>query len=129
MDFTFPAFAPSFQLSGFLFIFKSLLFLTILSYCGVRVLLVLKQPGPGDGAAESWNSMKRKAFKVIVITLVFNSCTQLLQIMVMGPALLQASLQLILQATLFGLAISIISSFITPLLYLHRAGKLPCIEF
>ncbi|KAF6739256.1 Succinate--hydroxymethylglutarate CoA-transferase [Oryzias melastigma] len=114
-----------------LLICKSLLFFFILLYCGMRVLYVLKRPGPGDGGhgAESWNSMKKKAFKVIMITLVFNSSTQLLQLSLLGPVILYASITLILQITLVSLCISIVSSFITPLLYLHRAGKLPCINF
>ncbi|XP_017158648.1 P2Y purinoceptor 8-like [Poecilia reticulata] len=126
LDFMFPFLGPSITVSACYFIVKSLLFLSVLSYCSVRVLLVLKQPGPGDG---SRSAMKRKAFKVIIITLGFNSATQLLQILVLGPTVLTASLLLILQLTLFGLSISIISSFITPLLFLHRAGKLPCITF
>lgn len=116
---------------AFLLISKSLVFFLILLYCGMRVLYVLKQPAPGDGVhgAESWNSMKKKAFKVIMITLVFNSSTQLLQLSLLGPVVLYASLTLILQITLVSMSISIISSFITPVLYLHRAGKLPCIKF
>lgn len=131
LDFMFPFLGPSLTVSACYLIAKSLLFLSTLSYCGVRVLLVLQQPGPGDGSrsAVSWSAMKRKAFKVIVITLGFNSATQLLQILMLGPTVLTASLLLILQLTLFALSISITSSFITPLLFLHRARKLPCINF
>ncbi|MEQ2215573.1 hypothetical protein XENOCAPTIV_002864 [Xenoophorus captivus] len=128
LDFIFPAFGLSLTVSACYFIAKSLLFLTILSYCGIRVLLILKQPGPSI-RSENWNTMKRKAFKVIIITLMFNSTTQLLQTLMLGPTVLSASLLVILQLTLFALSISIISSFITPLVYLHRAGKLPCIKF
>lgn len=131
LDFLYPLLQLPRAVGACYLIAKSLFFLGVLSYCGVRVLLVLKQPGPGDGSgsAENWNAMKRKAFKVIVITLVFNSATQLVQSLVLGPIAHSAPLLLVMQLTLFGLAISILSSFITPLLYLHRAGKLPCISF
>ncbi|XP_038566609.1 proteinase-activated receptor 3 [Micropterus salmoides] len=126
---------PAFHLStihlSYALISKSLFFLVVMLYCGVRVLCVLKQPGPGDGDGdrESRNSIKRKAFKVIMITLVFTSTTQFLQVFILGPTVLYASQQAVLQVTLVSLSINIVSVFITPLLYLHRVGKLPCIKF
>ena len=109
----------------------SMFFLVFMLYCGIHVLCVLKQPGPGDGDrdGESWNSMKRKAFKVIMITLVFTNTSLFLRVFILGPTLLYASQQVLLQVILISLANSIVSGFITPLLYLHRAGKLPCIKF
>lgn len=106
----------------------SLFFLVLMLYCGVHILCVLKQLVPGDGGRDR-NSMKRKAFKLIIITLVFNSTTQVLWVVVLRPTLLHASQQVVLLVTLLNLSISIVSKFITPLLYLHRAGKLPCIKF
>ncbi|XP_013878056.1 somatostatin receptor type 5 [Austrofundulus limnaeus] len=126
----FRAFVLSFDISVYFFIAKSLLFFFVLLYCGISVLLVLKQPGPGDKVrnSENSNSMKRKAFKVIAVTLVFTSMTQLLQVTMLGPTILQPSLKLLLQVTLFSLAVNILSSFVTPLLFLQRAKKLVCIQ-
>ncbi|XP_017260059.1 cysteinyl leukotriene receptor 2 [Kryptolebias marmoratus] len=131
LNLIYRVFVTSLNNLAYFFIAKSLLFFSILSYCGICVLLILKQPSPGDGVRSSgnWNSMKRKAFKVIIITLVFNSVTQLLQMTMLGPTVLHTSLKLILQIMLFNLAVNISSSFITPLLFLQRAGKLPCIKF
>lgn len=129
------SFVPSFTLSpiqsAYLVISNSLFFLLLMLYCGIRVLCVLKQPGPSDGGRhhESQNSMKRKAFKVIMITLVFTSSTQLIRLFMLGPTLMYAPQYILLQITLVTMAVSIISGFITPLMYLHRAGKLPCIKF
>lgn len=105
----------------------SLCFLVLMLYCGIHILCVLKQPAPGDGGRDR-NSMKRKAFKVIVITLVFTSTIQVLRVFILGPTLLFASQQDILLVVLLSLSISIVGGFITPLLYLHRAEKLPCIK-
>lgn len=126
-----PVFTLSTIQSIYLLISVSLFFLVLMLYCSVRVLCVLKQPGPGDGDkdGESQNSMKRKAFKIILITLVFNSTTQFLRVFMLGPTLLCASQQAALQVTLVSLSICIVSGLNTPLLYLHRAGKLPCIKF
>lgn len=126
-----PTFTYSPVQSAFLVISNSLFFLLLMLYCGIRVLCVLKQPGPGDGDRhhESQNSMKRKAFKVIMITLVFTSSIQLIRLFMLGPTLLYAPQYILLQITLVTVAVNIISGFITPLMYLHRAGKLPCIKF
>ncbi|XP_060920298.1 uncharacterized protein LOC132994140 [Labrus mixtus] len=115
----------------YLFIFKAAFFLVIMLYFGVHALCVLKQPGPGDGGREreSQNSMKRKAFKVIMITQGFSILTLSLQVFVLAPTLMHASAHVFIKVLLASLLISIISGFIPPLLYLHRAGKLPCIKF
>ncbi|XP_029135563.1 P2Y purinoceptor 8 [Labrus bergylta] len=115
----------------YMFIFKAAFFLVIMLYFGVHALCVLKQPGPGDRGREreSQNSMKRKAFKVIMITQGFSILTLSLQVFVLAPTLLYATTHVIIKVLLASLLISIISGFIPPLLYLHRAGKLPCIKF
>lgn len=128
---TVPIFRVSSLQSAYMVISSSLFFLLLMLYCGIRVLCVLKQPGPSNGGRhhESQNCMKRKAFKVIIITLVFTSSTQLICLLMLGPTLLYAPQYILLQITLVTVAVSIISGFVTPLMYLHRAGKLPCIKF
>ncbi|KAG8009680.1 hypothetical protein GBF38_019035, partial [Nibea albiflora] len=95
----------------YLLVSMSLFFLVLTLYCGVHVLCVLKQPGPGDGSRghESRNGLKRKAFTIIVITLVFSSISHILRVLILGPALLFASEQVVLQVTLVSLSISIVS--------------------
>ncbi|XP_019123823.2 uncharacterized protein LOC109140709 isoform X2 [Larimichthys crocea] len=63
----------------------------------VHVLCVLKQPGPGDGSRghESRNGLKRKAFTIIVITLVFTSISHVLRVFILSPTLLFASQQVV----------------------------------
>lgn len=125
-----PVFNLSEISSVYLLISTALFFLLLMSYGGVHVLCVLKQPGPGDGErdCESRNTMKRKAFRVIMITLVFTCTNQLLLVSILGSVLWFVSLQVILLVTLVSLSISIVSGFIAPLLYLHRVGKLRCIQ-
>ncbi|XP_044195189.1 lysophosphatidic acid receptor 6-like isoform X2 [Thunnus albacares] len=127
---TIPTFMLSTTQSVYLLIIKSLFFLVLMFYCGIHVLCVLKQPGPGDGdrARESSNTTKRKAFKVIMITMVFTSTTELLQVLMFSP-MLYAPQQVLLWVMLMNMAVNIVSGFITPLLFLHRAGKLPCRKF
>ncbi|XP_067341729.1 chemokine XC receptor 1-like [Channa argus] len=122
-----PTFTLSNTQSACLVMSNSLLFLLLMLFCGVRVLFLLRQPGPSDRGGH--HRMKRKAFKVIVINLVFTSSTQLLRVFLLGPTLLCASQLILMQIMLVVMAINIISGYITPLLLLHRAGKMPCIKF
>ncbi|XP_027132363.1 C-X-C chemokine receptor type 3 isoform X1 [Larimichthys crocea] len=92
---------PTFTLSVihvlYLLVSMSLFFLVLMLYCSVHVLCVLKQPGPGDGSRghESRNGLKRKAFTIIVITLVFTSISHVLRVFILSPTLLFASQQVV----------------------------------
>lgn len=109
---------------------QSVVFLLLMSYCGVRILCVLKQPGPGDGQRhqESQNHVKRKAFSIIAITLLFTCSTELFQILLTTIMLLDVSREFTAEVSLTSLGIGILSGTITALLYLHRDRKLPCIS-
>ena len=78
-----------------------------------------------EGGMEGSRNMKMRAFKIIVIILVFTVLPQL-------PFIFLIPLYHILPAHDFHLANMIvfvfvfITGFVQPLLYLHRAGKLPC---
>ncbi|XP_029385432.1 proteinase-activated receptor 3-like [Echeneis naucrates] len=109
---------------------NSTFFLLVMSYCGLHILCVLKQPEPGnkDQVRKSRSVVKRKAFKVIMITLVFTSSLQLLQILILWVSLLFTKEQAILNISLVSLAISMVSGLMTPLLHLYRQRKLPCVS-
>ncbi|XP_071385596.1 G-protein coupled receptor 20-like [Centroberyx affinis] len=112
----------------YLTIAESLFFLVFMSYCGISVLCVLHQPGPGDGGREQGNDMKKKAFKIIVIHLAFTIVTHLPTV-VITPFMLGVSWQVVVVVMLVSLSIDTVSGFVTPLLYLHRVGKLPFLKF
>ncbi|XP_074478431.1 uncharacterized protein LOC141759862 [Sebastes fasciatus] len=126
---TIPIFTLSDRQSVYLLIFQSFFFLALMLSCGVHVLCVLRRPAPGEGDRESRGDAKRRAFKVVLITLVFTSSTQLLRAAVLGPMLLYGSAPVVLKGLLVSLAVDIGGGFVTPLMYLHRAGKLPCFKF
>jgi hypothetical protein len=91
------------------------------------VLWALKCPGLGDGDREGTNSIKMKAFKIILIILVYAVVSQL-------PLVLVISAKSYIPYMTFSSGMSIcfcivvISGFVQPLLYFHRVGKLPCIR-
>ena len=112
-----------FYLAQYLVVFSIELF------CCLAVLRALRRPGPGEGEREGdgMNNMKRKAFWIILVVLVS-------VVVSVFPIMVTVSFQGYLNFNdfYFALAISfsliIISGFVQPLLYLHRAGKLPCIR-
>ncbi|XP_041670598.1 uncharacterized protein LOC121527638 [Cheilinus undulatus] len=112
----------------YLFISKSAFFLVLMVYCGAHALCVLKQPQPGDGERESQCGMKRKAFKIITITVGSCVVAESLKLFIMVPTAVLAYVQVYTKVMLSCLLVTIISGFVPPLLYVHRAGKLPCVK-
>lgn len=109
------------------FFIQNLLFLSVMLFCCLSVLRALKCPGPGekDTGKKKSNTVKKRAFKLIVlimISMTINFCLYVAAI----------PLQCCLKYLEFTNAITIcttlglITGFIQPLLYLHRAGKLFC---
>ncbi|XP_068160381.1 P2Y purinoceptor 8-like [Antennarius striatus] len=121
-----PAFTISVRASVYLLTSMSMFLMVLMVYCSVHILCVLSQPGPGDGDRDK--GVRRKAFKVIMTSMLFTVCTQAFRVFTVGPIVLFASQHVIDVAVLISLAISIVTGTATPVLYLYRAGKLPWIQ-
>ncbi|XP_050948633.1 2-oxoglutarate receptor 1-like [Labeo rohita] len=104
-----------------------LLFLSIQWFCLVAVLRALKQTGPGERMRErnKKDHMKRRAFHIILITTVSMTVMHVpftvtgfltFQTQQNGHALWN-----------IGLSFYVLASFVQPVLYLHRTGKLSCL--
>jgi hypothetical protein len=95
-------------------------------FCCLSVLRALKRPGPGEGEREGRNDMKMRAFRIILIITVamivnylpYEVFIPLKGCLTDGDFLLASNICFI---------INVITGLVQPLLYLHRAGKLPCI--
>ncbi|XP_056301829.1 chemokine XC receptor 1-like [Danio aesculapii] len=98
-----------------------ILFFFIQLFCLVAVLRALKQSGPGKREKEH-NHMKRRAFRVILITTVSMVITY-------APYSIAAFLTIVMGKLIAahwvpGLICYVLCGFIQPVLYLHRNGKL-----
>ncbi|XP_046900455.1 P2Y purinoceptor 6 [Hypomesus transpacificus] len=98
-------------------------------FCCLSVLKALKGPGPGDGdrEREGSNSMKRKAFSIILIILLsfVINCLPIAVIVPLQSYLRPDDFYLVLSVCF---ATIVLTGFVQPVIYLHRAGKLPCIR-
>ncbi|XP_057215753.1 C-C chemokine receptor type 8-like [Triplophysa rosa] len=101
-----------------------LVFLSIQLFCCLAVLRALKQSGPGERVREreEENHMKRRAFHLILITTV-NFLVIYLPFITLGFYFI-LSKHYILELELACLFVFSFASFVQPVLYLHRAGKL-----
>ncbi|XP_026089811.1 uncharacterized protein LOC113063695 [Carassius auratus] len=109
-----------FFLSQFIFI------LSIQLFCLVAVLRALKQSGPGERVREreEKNHMKRRAFQLILITTV-NMVITYVPIIISGVfIILKQHYHVSYWAP--GLVCYALASFVQPVLFLRRAGKLSC---
>ncbi|KAJ8000540.1 hypothetical protein DPEC_G00181170 [Dallia pectoralis] len=108
----------------------NLVLFSVMVFCCLAVLRALKRPGPGDregdGDREGTNNMKLRAFRII-------STIMVAMVLMYLPLVLLLTIYHYLDPTdyCFGMSICfsiiIIGGFVQPLLYLHRAGKLPCL--
>ncbi|XP_029310494.1 uncharacterized protein LOC115023558 isoform X2 [Cottoperca gobio] len=115
-----------------LFFCNLALSLIISFFCNLSVLRVLNRPGPGEegGNKGKTDTVKQKAFVTITAIMVvlvvrFGGnlvCTSLSSSSVLSGSDLCA---VKISGVWFGLA----SSYVLPLLYLHRAEKLPCFKY
>ncbi|XP_043072440.1 G-protein coupled receptor 35-like [Puntigrus tetrazona] len=104
-----------------------LLAISMQLFCLVAVLRALKQSGPGERGREreEENHMKRRAFLIILI----NTVTMTIIYVPFAIAGLVTILtnQNIYSIWITGLICYILAGFVHPVLYLHRARKLPCL--
>ncbi|KAM3590831.1 uncharacterized protein V6R79_017440 [Siganus canaliculatus] len=105
------------------------LILVIISFCSLSVLCVLIRPGPGErgGARQRVDQSKLRAFYtitailgVLLVRFVGNILTSSLY----NSLLLEESERC--GAMMMTFWVGLPSSLVAPLLFLHRAGKLPC---
>ncbi|XP_046698602.1 uncharacterized protein LOC124381219 [Silurus meridionalis] len=101
------------------------------TFCSLSILAVLKRSGPGDvheskdGEKERSSGVKKRAF--IIVTLL-----QVKLLVNYSPLIIISSIESLISKQLMGdlitLAITFcfFGSFFQPLMYLYRAGKLPC---
>ena len=105
-----------------------LVLISLMLFCCLSVLRALKHPGPGEGATgRGMNDMKIRAFKIIFIILVSMMANYVPWVVVL-PFSGILDLRQFFHATYICLFISVVSGVVQPLLYLHRAGKLPFIK-
>ncbi|XP_056121935.1 C-C chemokine receptor type 8-like [Rhinichthys klamathensis goyatoka] len=100
-----------------------LIFLSIQLFCVVAVLRALKQSGPGERGREKENCMKRRAFCLILITTVSMAIMHVPYIVIGVVTILKK--QIIRALWSIGLICYVLAGFVQPVLYLHRAVKLP----
>ena len=98
--------------------------LCVIVFCCLSVLWFLKQPGPGETERTGGNNIKRRAFNIILLNLGIFLVTYL-------PTLVVLSLHNILSLDIFiylnypAMCLTVLGGIAQPLLYLHKAGKLP----
>lgn len=100
-------------------------FLQLMAFCCCSVLRALKRPGPGERQTDQHrgNSVKKRAFKIILINLMYTTVFQLSTVVVTA---IQGSISNHLFFIVFciNVCIFVITGFVPPLLYLYRTGKL-----
>ena len=97
--------------------------LSVMVFCCLSVLWVLKRPGPAETERTGGNTMKRRAFNIISLNLGILLASYL-------PTLVISSLVSVLPMAIFiylyqpALLMTVLSGSVQPLLHLHKAGKL-----
>lgn len=102
----------------------------IMLFCCLAVLSTLKKPGPGDRERqrerEGANQTKMRAFKIILAILATTMVSYMPLVILLGIALSGSLSRVQLGVGGSGVFCAILLiSFLQPLLYLHRTGKLP----
>lgn len=97
--------------------------LSVVLFCCLSVLWTLKQPGPVETGRSAGNTMKRRAFNIILVNLGVLLGSYM-------PIYVVLSLNDILPEELFerfyitSSSLGALFGIVQPLLYLHKAGKL-----
>ncbi|KAJ8397588.1 hypothetical protein AAFF_G00438640 [Aldrovandia affinis] len=103
-----------------------ILLLSVMSFCCLAVLRALRSPGPGEGEGQGPHLAKKRAFRIITVNLVITLAAYL-------PLIVASSLHSQISDRSFYTvdgtcySISVFCSFVQPLHFLSRAGKLQCI--
>ena len=101
--------------------------ISVVSFCCLSVLRALKQPGPGEGQGDGGNDMKRRAFRIILVSLIVIVGTTILACIPFILMELRWHTELVSYVSvLITNTLARVSGFVHPLLYIHKAGKLPC---
>ncbi|XP_029905154.1 P2Y purinoceptor 3-like [Myripristis murdjan] len=106
-----------------------LLLFSVKLFCCLSVLRALRKPGPGTGGGDKEGSdkIKMRSFKVLLIITVSTVLTYL-------PFIITFTLHGYISQEQFSISFGIcacfavMTGFVHPFLYLHRTGKLPCIQ-
>ncbi|KAJ8011174.1 hypothetical protein DPEC_G00055430 [Dallia pectoralis] len=112
--------------TAYLFLGFTLVVFSVMLFCCLAVLRALKRPRPGDGDREGTDGVKTKAFRiisVILVTMVINYLPMLILI----PFEQNFDGDYIYLAIALFVVFMVVTGFVQPLLFLHKAGKLPCI--
>lgn len=101
---------------------------TIVAFCSISVLFVLLRPGPGEvaGCWERVDQTKKRAFYtilVIMVTLLLRFLSYLMYTIVSVMFLIKTMDPCVIFWSMHWFSIP--SILVLPLLFLHRAGKLP----
>ncbi|KAM3590710.1 uncharacterized protein V6R79_014730 [Siganus canaliculatus] len=105
--------------------------LVIISFCSLSVLCALIRPGPGDGggARQRVDQSKLRAFytmTAILGALLLKFGSNVLTMCLYSSPLLDESERCGAMVATFWVGLP--SSLVVPMLFLHRAGKLPCCQ-
>lgn len=102
--------------------FDHIFVLIVASFCSISVFCILIRPIPGKQKRDGNDRTKQRAFIIIVTSLwilILRICWNfILLVFVLKPELLSC-------VTIYlGIWVTALSSLVTPLMFLHRAGKL-----
>ncbi|KAJ8372212.1 hypothetical protein AAFF_G00293310 [Aldrovandia affinis] len=103
-----------------------ILLLSVMTFCCLAILRALRSPGLGEGEGQGPHLAKKRAFRIITVSLVITMATYL-------PMIVASSLQdhvsyrsfCIVYLTCY--SFSVFCILVQPLHFLSRAGKLQCI--
>ena len=100
--------------------------LSVIVFCCLSVLWSLKQPGPVETERTGGNNMKRRAFNIISLNLGIILVTYLPSLVFLSLNDI-SSFDIIFYLLYASMYLTLLGGFAQPLLYLHKAGKLPSI--
>lgn len=104
----------------------------ITSFCSLSIVCALIRPGPGEGGGNRRrvDQLKKRALQTVMVitgTLLLKLGGDLLCILVEATGALSYNVKCV--TLIFGLSSTVPSSYVMPLLFLHRAGKLPWFKY